>query len=130
MLELDRALCLRLLADAGVGRIAVNVPDWPQPVIRPVSYVFDESSQSVLIRSALGSKLYAVIRSAKAAFEIDGTDPVGRVGWSVIIHGSPRRSRIRLRCDASRGSASTRGRPATKATGFASARERSPAAGS
>lgn len=87
MLELDRAECLRLLAEAGVGRIAVTVPNWPQPLIRPVNYVFDESSQSVLIRSGLGSKLYALLRSAKAVFEIDGADPVGRIGWSVIIRG-------------------------------------------
>lgn len=88
MLVLDRAQCLRLLDAGNVGRIAVSVPGWDHPVIRPVNYVFDRASQSVLIRSGTGSKLYAVIRSAKAAFEIDGTDPVGRVGWSVIIHGT------------------------------------------
>jgi nitroimidazol reductase NimA-like FMN-containing flavoprotein (pyridoxamine 5'-phosphate oxidase superfamily) len=87
LLELDRAECLRLLAEGDVGRIAVTVPDWPQPVIRPVNYVFDQSSQSVLIRSGVGSKLHAVICAARAAFEIDGIDPVGRAGWSVIIHG-------------------------------------------
>jgi nitroimidazol reductase NimA-like FMN-containing flavoprotein (pyridoxamine 5'-phosphate oxidase superfamily) len=87
MLELDRTECLRLLAETGVGRIVVSVSEWDYPVIRPVNYVFDESSQSVLIRSALGSKLHALLRSAKAAFEIDGTDPAGRVGWSVIIVG-------------------------------------------
>jgi uncharacterized protein len=87
MLKLARPECLRLLAEGVVGRIAVNAPHWPQPVIRPVNYVFDEPSQSVLIRSGFGSKLYALIRSVRAAFEIDGTDPVGRVGWSVIIHG-------------------------------------------
>jgi nitroimidazol reductase NimA-like FMN-containing flavoprotein (pyridoxamine 5'-phosphate oxidase superfamily) len=87
MLELDRPECLRLLAATGIGRIAVSVTEWDTPVIRPVNYVFDESSQSVLIRSALGSKLHALLRSAKAAFEIDGIDPAERVGWSVIIHG-------------------------------------------
>jgi len=87
MLELDRPECLRLLAATGVGRIVVSVTEWDHPVIRPVNYVFDESSQSVLIRSALGSKLHALVRSAKAAFEIDGTGPEGRVGWSVIIVG-------------------------------------------
>lgn len=87
ILELDRPECLRLLAEQEIGRIAVNVLDWPQPVIRPVNYVFDQPSQSVLIRSGLGSKLYALIRSAKAAFEIDDVDPVGRVGWSVIVEG-------------------------------------------
>jgi nitroimidazol reductase NimA-like FMN-containing flavoprotein (pyridoxamine 5'-phosphate oxidase superfamily) len=87
MLYLDRPDCLRLLAATDVGRIAVSVTEWDHPVIRPVNYVFDTPSQSVLIRTASGSKLHAVLRSATAAFEIDGIDPDGRVGWSVIIVG-------------------------------------------
>jgi hypothetical protein len=87
MLELDRSECLDLLASASIGRIAVTVPDWAQPVIRPVNYLFDKSSQSVLIRSGIDSKLHAVMRSANAAFEVDETDPANRIGWSVIIHG-------------------------------------------
>jgi nitroimidazol reductase NimA-like FMN-containing flavoprotein (pyridoxamine 5'-phosphate oxidase superfamily) len=87
MLDLDRTECLRLLAATGVGRIVLSVTEWDHAVIRPVNYIFDESSQSVLIRTAAGSKLHALLRSAKAAFEIDGTDPAGHVGWSVIIVG-------------------------------------------
>jgi uncharacterized protein len=87
MLQLSRPECLRLLAATGIGRVVVNVPEWDHPLIRPVNYVFDESSQCVLLRSALGSKLYALLRSAGAAFEIDGVDPAGHVGWSVIILG-------------------------------------------
>ena len=87
LLELDRSECLRLLATASVGRIAVTVPGWPEPLIRPVNYLFDKGSQSVLIRSGIGSKLRALILSARAAFEIDDVDAVGRVGWSVIVHG-------------------------------------------
>jgi nitroimidazol reductase NimA-like FMN-containing flavoprotein (pyridoxamine 5'-phosphate oxidase superfamily) len=87
MVDLDRSECLRLLAATDVGRIAVTVTGWNQPMLRPVNYVFDDSSQSVLIRSGSGSKLHAVLQSARAAFEIDGTDPAGRVGWSVIVLG-------------------------------------------
>jgi uncharacterized protein len=87
MLELDRTECRRLLAATSVGRIAVSVSEWDHPVIRPVNYVFDEPSQSVLIRSDEGLKLFAVLQSAKAAFEIDGFDPAGHVGWSVIVVG-------------------------------------------
>jgi nitroimidazol reductase NimA-like FMN-containing flavoprotein (pyridoxamine 5'-phosphate oxidase superfamily)/GNAT superfamily N-acetyltransferase len=87
MLELSRPECLRLLAANGIGRIAVSVTEWDHPLVRPVNYVFDQSSQSVLIRSASGSKLHALLRSARAAFEIDGTDEAGRIGWSVIIVG-------------------------------------------
>jgi hypothetical protein len=87
MLDLDRSECLRLLAATSVGRIVVSVTEWDYPVIRPVNYTFDEPSQSVLIRSEMGSKLHALLRSEKAAFEIDGTDSEGRVGWSVIVVG-------------------------------------------
>lgn len=86
LLELARPECLRLLAATSFGRLAVNMGDGP-PVIRPVNYVFDEPSQSVIFRTALGSKFYALLNSAQAAFEIDGTDPTGRTGWSVIILG-------------------------------------------
>jgi len=53
MLELTRPECLRLLAATGFGRIVISVPDWDHPIIRPVNYVFDEPSQSVLIRSSV-----------------------------------------------------------------------------
>ena len=85
-IELDRDECLQLLAATTVGRIAVNLPGWP-PVIRPVNYVFDARSQSVLFRSARGSKLHALLHAARAAFEIDGIAPDGRTAWSVIIAG-------------------------------------------
>jgi nitroimidazol reductase NimA-like FMN-containing flavoprotein (pyridoxamine 5'-phosphate oxidase superfamily) len=87
MLVLHRADCLALLAATSIGRIAVTVRDWDHPVLRPVNYVFDEASHSVLIRSGSGSKLHALLRSAKATFEIDGADSDTRLGWSVIIQG-------------------------------------------
>jgi nitroimidazol reductase NimA-like FMN-containing flavoprotein (pyridoxamine 5'-phosphate oxidase superfamily) len=87
MLELSRAECLRLLAVTAVGRLAISVTGWDQPMLRPVNYVFDESTQSVVIRSGAGSKLYALLSSSRAVFEIDGTDPAEHVGWSVIILG-------------------------------------------
>lgn len=86
LVELDREECLALLAETHVGRLAVNAPDWP-PVIRPVTFVFDQSSQSVVFRSAQGSKFTALLLARQAAFEIDGFDPVGETGWSVIIIG-------------------------------------------
>jgi nitroimidazol reductase NimA-like FMN-containing flavoprotein (pyridoxamine 5'-phosphate oxidase superfamily) len=85
-LEIDRDVCMRMLAAAsgGVGRIALSV----SPVmIRPVNFAFDDQTQSVVFRSALGSKLREGLCSGSAAFEIDGTDPVDRAGWSVIIVG-------------------------------------------
>jgi len=85
LIELDRDECLRLLAAGGVGRVAVNSPGWP-PLIRPVVYVFDVSTRSVVFRSAEGSKLTSLLRSERVAFEIDGLNPGGG-GWSVIVVG-------------------------------------------
>jgi len=84
MLVLSREECLRLLASHGVGRVAVAMDS---PVIRPVNYVFDEPSQSVVFRTADGSKFHAMLVNGNAAFEIDGIDPGSRTGWSVIIVG-------------------------------------------
>jgi nitroimidazol reductase NimA-like FMN-containing flavoprotein (pyridoxamine 5'-phosphate oxidase superfamily) len=86
MAELARPECLRLLAEHDFGRLAVALGDGP-PAIRPVNYAFDERSQSVIIRTARGSKFSALINSASASFEIDEIDPQTRTGWSVIIQG-------------------------------------------
>jgi uncharacterized protein len=86
LVELSRDDCLRLLAAHHFGRFAVNMGEGP-PVIRPVNYLFDTRSQSVVFRTAPGSKFHALLRSANAAFEIDGVDEESRTGWSVIIRG-------------------------------------------
>lgn len=86
MLELSREECLDLLAAHRFGRLAVVMSNGA-PVIRPVNYVFDRSSQSVVFRTARGSKLHALLHAAKAAFEIDGIDEATHTGWSVIIEG-------------------------------------------
>jgi nitroimidazol reductase NimA-like FMN-containing flavoprotein (pyridoxamine 5'-phosphate oxidase superfamily) len=86
--ELEREDCLRLLAATTLGRLAVSPPEWrSQPVIRPVNYVFDPSSQSIVFRSARGSKFTALVLSGQAAFEIDGIEPSDETGWSVIVQG-------------------------------------------
>jgi nitroimidazol reductase NimA-like FMN-containing flavoprotein (pyridoxamine 5'-phosphate oxidase superfamily) len=88
VVELDRDECTRLLALTKLGRLAVTPPDWHMPpVIRPVTYVFDRSSQSVVFRSARGSKFTALLLSGVAAFEIDGIDADNEAGWSVIVQG-------------------------------------------
>ena len=68
--------------------MAVSPPDWhTPPVIRPVTYVFDRSSQSIVFRSARGSKFTAMLLSRQSAFEIDGIEPAAETGWSVIVQG-------------------------------------------
>lgn len=87
--ELERDECLDLLARTSVGRLAVSPPDWrTPPVIRPITYVFDRSSQSLVFRSGRGSKFTALLLSGHAAFEIDEIDPEARRGWSVIVQGA------------------------------------------
>jgi nitroimidazol reductase NimA-like FMN-containing flavoprotein (pyridoxamine 5'-phosphate oxidase superfamily) len=87
VVELDRDECRRLLAATSLGRLAINVPGWP-PVIRPVNYIFDQNSGSVVFRSAQGSKFTASLLSGEAAFEIDGLEPENETGWSVIVVGA------------------------------------------
>lgn len=86
MLDLPRAECLRLLASHSFGRLAVSMGE-RAPVLRPVNYLFDESSQSVVFRTAVGSGFHALLRSAEATFEIDGVEDLARAGWSVIMSG-------------------------------------------
>jgi nitroimidazol reductase NimA-like FMN-containing flavoprotein (pyridoxamine 5'-phosphate oxidase superfamily) len=86
VLNLDRSERLRLLGESHFGRVAVALGD-DAPVIRPVNYVFDPRSQSVVFRTASGSKLHALVHAAKAAFEVDEVGERTRTGWSVIIEG-------------------------------------------
>lgn len=89
LIELGRDECIELLTTTSVGRLAVSPPDWrTPPVIRPITYVFDRSSQSVVFRSGRGSKFTALLLSGQAAFEIDGIEPAERRGWSVVVQGS------------------------------------------
>ncbi|MEO6857315.1 MAG: pyridoxamine 5'-phosphate oxidase family protein [Solirubrobacteraceae bacterium] len=88
LLELDRGECLSLLAanSGRVGRVSVSVPAAP-PILRPVNYVFDRETESVVFRSAPDSALHGALGPSAAVFEIDGGDPVERTGWSVIVVG-------------------------------------------
>ena len=80
---LERDECLRLLAGAQVGRVAVVAGG--NPLLLPVSYALD--GEDVVFRTGAGSKLAAVRHGSQAAFEIDGVDEAGRKGWSVIVNG-------------------------------------------
>jgi uncharacterized protein len=81
---IDRQECMQLLARGGLGRVAV-VPDGVRPTVLPVNYVLD--GESIVFRTAAGSKLTAALRNGHAAFEIDGADPLGHTGWSVVVAG-------------------------------------------
>jgi nitroimidazol reductase NimA-like FMN-containing flavoprotein (pyridoxamine 5'-phosphate oxidase superfamily) len=80
---LHRDECLRLLATAGVGRIAVTVR--ALPVILPVNFLLDGSR--IVIRTTAGTKLHAASAGAVVAFEVDEVDRFDHSGWSVSITG-------------------------------------------
>ena len=80
---LSSAECLRLLAEAPIGRIVFT--EQALPAVQPVHYALD--GDSVVIRTTVGSKLAAAARNAIVAFEVDKIDSTYREGWSVTVVG-------------------------------------------
>lgn len=75
--------CDRLLREAPVGRVAFLHSG--EPHILPVNYRYVEGS--IVIRTAVGSKMDAAEMESRFAFEIDDWDPATRTGWSILAHG-------------------------------------------
>lgn len=69
------------LASQEVGRLGVIHNDLPD--IYPVNYCLD--GQSIVFRTAVGSKLEALTLNYHVVFEADGWDE--ETGWSVVLHG-------------------------------------------
>ncbi len=80
---LTTAECWERLASCQVGRLAVAIAG--QPDIFPVNYALDD--ETIVIRTAPGTKLAAAILGRGVAFEIDDLDPDERLGWSVVVKG-------------------------------------------
>ena len=83
MSELTDDECHRLLGGQDLGRLGFVVKG--QPVIVPVNYVYAEGR--VVFRTGEGLKLRHAPRR-RVAFEIDGVDEAGEVGWSVLVKGT------------------------------------------
>jgi nitroimidazol reductase NimA-like FMN-containing flavoprotein (pyridoxamine 5'-phosphate oxidase superfamily) len=81
--------CLALLQQGGLGRLAVTAAE--KIDIFPVNFAVD--GNSILIRTAPGSKLVELTIHAAVAFEIDGYD--SDTGWSVVVHGTARQLQTR-----------------------------------
>lgn len=82
IIELSEERCWGLIAGAGVGRLGVSVGE--QPEIFPVDYYSD--GQTLLFRSAEGTKLRSLIANHRVVFEVDS---VGELhNWSVSIKGT------------------------------------------
>jgi nitroimidazol reductase NimA-like FMN-containing flavoprotein (pyridoxamine 5'-phosphate oxidase superfamily) len=75
--------CLRLLADAVIGRVAFQAEGVPH--LLPVNYAADADG-TVVFRTAEHTVLQAV-SGRPAVFEADGFDPVNHTGWSVCVRG-------------------------------------------
>jgi hypothetical protein len=80
---LDTQTCWQLLAGEEVGRLAVSVQQHPD--IFPVNYVVD--SQTIVFRTAEGTKLFALFVDSAVAFEVDSYDAESGTAWSVVIKG-------------------------------------------
>jgi len=80
---LDREECLRLLAQATLGRVGLT--SGALPMVLPVNFLLD--GERVLVRAGRGSKLEAALRNAVVAFEVDDCDSMHHSGWSVAVTG-------------------------------------------
>jgi nitroimidazol reductase NimA-like FMN-containing flavoprotein (pyridoxamine 5'-phosphate oxidase superfamily) len=74
--------CWELLRAHTFGRLAFHLAD--QVHITPINYVVDKDT--LMFRTAEGSKLLGVVMNEDVAFEIDGEN--GEVAWSVIVRGT------------------------------------------
>ncbi|WP_248964396.1 pyridoxamine 5'-phosphate oxidase family protein [Sphaerisporangium perillae] len=83
---LSREECLVLLASVPVGRIVFT--DRALPAVQPVNFVLD--GESIVIRTAAGSRLASAATNAVVAFEGDEFDAGMRSGWSVTMVGHAR----------------------------------------
>ena len=84
--EMTIAECLAFLAGSHIGRIAVNVDEFP--VVLPVNYQLDEHSASgpvLVVRTREGSTVSTA--AERVAFQIDAIDAACGVGWSVLVRG-------------------------------------------
>ncbi len=75
--------CLDKLASVPVGRVGFLSAG--EVVILPVNHVLD--GQSVVFRTAEGSKLAGAGVGYPMTFEADSYNAAAEAGWSVVIHG-------------------------------------------
>jgi hypothetical protein len=78
--ELERDECLRLLARAPIGRLAVVLGG--HPLVFPVNFALD--GNAIVFRTAPGTKMHGA-RNGPVAFECDGIDRQYHTGWSVVV---------------------------------------------
>ncbi|BCW79250.1 MULTISPECIES: pyridoxamine 5'-phosphate oxidase family protein [Micrococcaceae] len=77
--------CWRYLRSSYIGRLAVINGDVPE--IFPVN--FSVAGETLVFRTAPGTKLRALLSGAVAALEVDGLNPYATEVWSVVAKGRP-----------------------------------------
>jgi len=82
--ELTEDECWELLREHEFGRLAFTIVD--EQHLTPINYAVD--GETLLFRTAPGSKLLAVALGAEVAFEID--DFAGETAVSVVVRGRAR----------------------------------------
>ena len=82
---LSTETCIGLLSHSVLGRIGVMVDGRPE--IFPVNHVYDEVTGSVTFPTNARTKLHGALTWPFISFEVDGVDPDGRGGWSVLVVG-------------------------------------------
>ncbi|MFI7588611.1 pyridoxamine 5'-phosphate oxidase family protein [Spongisporangium articulatum] len=83
MEELSVSTCWHLMCTVEVGRLAFGVGDRIE--IFPVNFAID--GESVLFRTAEGTKLAATVLDHEVALETDAYDDLSGRAWSVVVHG-------------------------------------------
>jgi len=78
---LDEAACWERLAGQELGRLIVRVGETVD--VFPVNYVVQD--RSVVLRTAEGTKLFALTVNGDVVFEVD--DHTDEDAWSVVLHG-------------------------------------------
>jgi nitroimidazol reductase NimA-like FMN-containing flavoprotein (pyridoxamine 5'-phosphate oxidase superfamily) len=82
--ELEEALCWRLLARAWVGRVAFIEGGLPSALPVNCSVL----ARNVVFRTGEETTLYDLGDGSPVAFEVDQTDRVAEAGWSVLVKGT------------------------------------------
>ena len=76
--------CRDLLATAEVGRVIVSIDALPAAL--PVNHWLIDDT--IVFRTAPGTKLTAALNHTVVGFEVDEIDPAIRSGWSVLVIGT------------------------------------------
>lgn len=82
--ELSVSECFELLRGSEIGRLAVQLPDGGVDIF-PVNFAIDHDT--VLLRTAAGTKLDSIENDPQVAFEADHFDWYDRSAWSVVVKG-------------------------------------------